>query len=960
MKKIGLLLSAFVVAALVLSCSDIDGLNDYNAVFSFDITDYHGAGGEIVIGEPSMHGNEIHIPVEHGIHNFPLYFKGTPKFENPIDRVTGMDFEDWIVIDLVRGGESGDEPMLDDEGEYMFQTPRFYVQALSGLPREYVFVIDYTASSSAAEVYPQVDLGELPADAVAADIVTVADAPDGGTDIFVNTVDPSFPFSVRPTFSISDGALLEGNGEKVYEFAAADDSFDFEVVAKDGTVREYTLRLNVLDVVNADAANLGPSVIELTGLRNVDIEAASRGFIVEEYDFTTSREPSAPEPDPTPDPENPDEGTAASSSLLRESYQPSDTLRVYVNTFASDPFPIRLNVETAVPAGVALVGSLEDMEFADMDSTADFWLLDTVNGVARHWIVALGEYDSPTATVLAASFNYEASTVKDKVIGGTSAPAIVFDDERTVDIDPINRIISLRAVGVNKSWSNDKWTLAVSLSLELSSGAALVDMAPLYWLGNDSWKEERTFGIRAASGTVYDWKVIIRDWTGGQPAASDQCELRDVNVVEVRPYIAKIDELDPVTIDFEQHTVAFNLADDGDAYPISVAVDYSLSDYARITTQNGGRDALVFDSPETVNTVIVESEDGLSSQEWTFRLNPPQMEIGTDVTSFQITSFSSSDFAADVTAIDLDNAVIGINFNSVGAFPVTMNVRMGLSYRATCDITDESGRGALQLDGFQDKTFTVTAQNGETRRYTIRFSYMPQLRNADFEQWADNLTPLPKGVQGSPYWCSANMKVLSVNVANTTRIDGAPGQGYAAQLKTGKTIGKLASGSLFLGWFDASNPTGNMNDPTVMTFQGIPFSANKRLKGVEMDIWYHPGGGAADDGGSIVMELLRVNNPGDEIEYHGGTHARNNATAVASGRMVVGLQEGPLDTGDTVTQAVEDSTWQRIFLPLEWEGDYPEYTHLSIICASSSQGDYFKGTEGSTMKIDNIRLIYEE
>src|SRR5699024_3091720 len=142
MKSYKLLLPSLLLL-LLGACSDIDGLNDYNAVFSFTITEHKGTGGEIEIGEPVMAGNTIRIPVLHGIHNFPLYFKGEPRFENPIDRITGLDFNDWIEIDLQRGGESGNEPVLDEHGNYIFQEPKFYVQALSGMPREYTFEIDY-------------------------------------------------------------------------------------------------------------------------------------------------------------------------------------------------------------------------------------------------------------------------------------------------------------------------------------------------------------------------------------------------------------------------------------------------------------------------------------------------------------------------------------------------------------------------------------------------------------------------------------------------------------------------------------------------------------------------------------------------------------------------------------------------------------------------------------------------
>ena len=66
-----------------------------------------------------------------------------------------------------------------------------------------------------------------------------------------------------------------------------------------------------------------------------------------------------------------------------------------------------------------------------------------------------------------------------------------------------------------------------------------------------------------------------------------------------------------------------------------------------------------------------------------------------------------------------------VNFLQTGRFPVTMNIRMGLSYKATSTITDQYGAGAVEFARVEDKPFTVTAQNGETREWTLRTTYMP-------------------------------------------------------------------------------------------------------------------------------------------------------------------------------------------------------------------------------------------
>ena len=960
---------------MLVSCSDIDGLNDYNAVFDFQITEHRGAEGDIEIGEADMKGNYIHIPVLHGIHNFPLYFKGTPVFENPIDRVTGIDFEDWIVIDFKRDSEG--EPVLDDNGSYIFDEPTFYVQALSGLPREYKFVIDYEATSSDTNVYPQVTFNAVSEGTIIASMATVEsnDVPEEGDIVRLNVAEPSFPLSVTPLFTISDGATLKGNGTTSYKFTSQEELHSFTVVALDGTERVWKLGLNVLPVVNANSVGYTAAQLEVTDLNDFESEARSNGFFIEEYDFSASVASGGGDQTAGAEMKATAGRTLAVPSVAKATVTPgataavADTLNLYISTSDSDPFPLRIGLRLPEYDLVSVVGDIASMEFADMKSVNEFYMLDIGNDLARRWVVALKDYESPIASVISFSYDYTAAEIKTKA-GQPYVPSIVMDDDKTVDIDHVNHRIYLRAVEINKPYTSiigsggGTWGLELDADIRLSNGASLVGL-PFEWTGTDSWKTPKSFGIEASDGTLYEWELVIRDWSNGAPEASDECELTGVTVKQVRPFVAQVDINDPVTIDNENHTVTINLTKDDNAYPLTVAVDYQLSEYAGISTQNNGRDPLVFRTPESEVVVTVVSESGNASQDWVFKLRPPLKESGTDVTSFKVISFSGSGFACEVTDIDTEAAEVHLNFTKVGEFPVTMTMRMGLSYKATSDVTDASGLGTFQFAGIEDKTFTVTSQSGESRVWTLKtsYNYTPQLQNWDFELWENETTPLPKGIKGSPYWASANM-TSPIAVTGTSRTDGAPGQGYAVQLQTQSVVGRLAAGSIFLGWFDSSDPLGNMSDPTVMTFQGMPFSASRPIKGLNVDVWYQPGNGAASDAGSVTIELIKIRNAGEELEYHGdrpgeGPHPNNNADRVARGRAIVGLQAGVIDTGDTVTEVVEEGVWKTIFVPLEYSGSYPDYTHLSVICSSSSLGDAFKGVKGSTMKLDNVKLVYE-
>lgn len=265
--------------------------------------------------------------------------------------------------------------------------------------------------------------------------------------------------------------------------------------------------------------------------------------------------------------------------------------------------------------------------------------------------------------------------------------------------------------------------------------------------------------------------------------------------------------------------------------------------------------------------------------------------------------------------------------------------------------------------------FYVQAESGLPKMYTIKIDYEATGTGNDyedywaFESWVDDNTPAPKGTKESPYWASANMTGI-VSILNTTKTEGAPGEGSAVMLETINAVIKTASGSLFLGWFDTSNPLAGLSDPVKLTFQGMPYASEKKIKGMEADILYSPGADAGSDTGSLAIELIKWRNTSGDFVYHGRRpdgdwHPDNNADMVARGRVLVGTQAGT-QNGEEI-RVVPDGEWvKQVFVPLEYSGDYPQYTHLGITFASSSQGDSFIAEVGTMMKVDNVRLVYEE
>jgi len=260
---------------------------------------------------------------------------------------------------------------------------------------------------------------------------------------------------------------------------------------------------------------------------------------------------------------------------------------------------------------------------------------------------------------------------------------------------------------------------------------------------------------------------------------------------------------------------------------------------------------------------------------------------------------------------------------------------------------------------FFSATSSVSLRGAFTARScNVRPVYEPQIMNGNLEEWTNNKTPVG--------WSTAN----NTFVTTTTRANGNPG--YAAQIKTTSTLGKIASGALFLGDFNRrNNILAGLTDPISLTFFGLPFKTSGKILGIQFDAVYTPGkefiSGNDRELGFCSIELLKPK-PGREKEefvYHGNTsagvyHKDNMAYPVAQKRILIGNSEGTAWNGYKIT-VVSNTTWTTVQMLFDYpNGEMPDFTHFHVVFASSAQGDTFRGVKGSTLTLDNIRIIYEE
>lgn len=246
------------------------------------------------------------------------------------------------------------------------------------------------------------------------------------------------------------------------------------------------------------------------------------------------------------------------------------------------------------------------------------------------------------------------------------------------------------------------------------------------------------------------------------------------------------------------------------------------------------------------------------------------------------------------------------------------------------------------------------------------------LPNGNMDSWyKDNRTWYPVSetdynVSGS-FWDSSNPGTTTgagalVNVnptqGSSTTVHTAGGQ--SAELKSQyasfASIGKFAAGSLYTGKFNSLVGTSGAKIDFGQKFSSRPSG----LKG-----WFHYTNGKIDYRGDNTPEGV----------------AEIGTDDLCSIYMVIAKQPHQLNNNDASTffdfendpniiayGSMPDSeagstngSWKDFNVKLTYKDITPlnEY-YLIIVCSSSKYGDYFTGSTGSTMYIDDMELIYDE
>ena len=477
--------------------------------------------------------------------------------------------------------------------------------------------------------------------------------------------------------------------------------------------------------------------------------------------------------------------------------------------------------------------------------------------------------------------------------------------------------------------------------------------------------EALSFEVRAQSGDSKTWTIYASD----RRVASDAAELLDYTIVSYSGTSQTTSQLilasEPV-INWEQRRILFRVLDWAEKMPLRISARMRYSDKAVV--QPAGLSTVhewVFTAIDEEHHFSLTSESGLVTQEWTLALqNEATPKSGAKEVLDFISGQPSYGFELAEKYLEPQKQQITlITSKQSSGSSLILSPRLSLSTGAR--LLGLTSGAPIALDYDTPWVFSVQAQDESVTEWRIVLIDAPQIPNSDFESWgpanSSSINLLPANGTG---WSSANNSA----VTGTARVAGYNSP-YAAQMTTQLKvmnfvifkITSLTSASCFLGKFTLKTGVSDVFDPIRMTEFGIPYTGSSIPIAFTLDYKYVRGKQLVytePKWGSVIPSFKDpVNMPGTdyaslkvELFYHsGGTFnyvvARDRGDIIASG---VHYERGDV------------TDWQQLRVPIApipgKAGLFP--THISIVLASSEGGQEFTGAAGSTLTVDNFKLVY--
>ena len=325
--------------------------------------------------------------------------------------------------------------------------------------------------------------------------------------------------------------------------------------------------------------------------------------------------------------------------------------------------------------------------------------------------------------------------------------------------------------------------------------------------------------------------------------------------------------------------------------------------------------------------------------------------------AFELLSFeveATDGFDPYLTYIDTANNQIQV-FSSVSldliSYPLSLTPAVSVSPGAS--VLPSSGSPVVFDDPEDFVTYTITAQDSLGSAEFILTLRDNQIPNAGFENWFEdmgmNAQPFlqPGKYKESTVWTTTNMGTSIYSIYGTTPVQ--DGNNKMAKIETVETVAiPLVAGAMYLGKFNLDAAIADPGNPAAAAELGIPFFG----KPSAIQFKY-----SFESGEQLVQAVLK--DPGN---LFGGFDVTNLEGTDKFGINAV-LERRTGDKVTIIAQAEyvsdqETGTMTEMEMQLQYVSE-DDPTHFHISFSPSVDGGMFKGAVGSSLTIDELKMIYE-
>ena len=284
-------------------------------------------------------------------------------------------------------------------------------------------------------------------------------------------------------------------------------------------------------------------------------------------------------------------------------------------------------------------------------------------------------------------------------------------------------------------------------------------------------------------------------------------------------------------------------------------------------------------------------------------------------------------------------------------------------------ITTSATTYTTTVEGLRPATkylYRVSAGESSVEQQEVSTLALQELPNASFDDWhtdpSNSKLYCPWAQGGTSFWDTGNRGATSVGDSNSKpSSDVSTGSGQAAFLESKFIVIKFAAGNIFTGKYLKTDGTNG-----VLGF-GRPFSAFPK----QLSFDYKYTSKEIDKVGDSAYEFLKgrpdscnifialYHTPDDKLqEVDGEKYPLIIRTKPGAEQSLFSPKDPSVIAYGQFTNGSTVANWTSETIDINYNNTELTPTHILVVASSSKYGDFFTGGVGSTLVLDNMKLIY--